>query len=258
MKGAWVIAGKDLRNIFLSPLFWVISGLCCTAWTFVYFMSVQDFASQSMMQMRSSGVAETGGPSLHFVVFAKHVSVVNLFLIFAVSALSIRLFAEEKRTRSIDLLLTSPVTATEIVLGKLVAGIGMAWALVLISALYPISLAFFAQIELGILISSYLGLMLLVACYVAIGMFCSSLTESAVVSVVMSLIFCVLLWFLGMLSESAPGSTFGPVFEYINVGTHFVGFLKGSVSIASTIFFLSIIFLYSFLTQRVIESTRWR
>ena len=258
MKGAWVIAGKDLRGMFWSPLFWVVAGLCSITWTFLYISSVQEFAAQSMMQMMARQGAEGGGPSLHFVVFARHISVTNLIMIFAISALTMRLFSEEKRSRSYDLLLTSPVSATEIVLGKLLAGVGVGVALVALSAFYPLSLAVFSKLEWGPLISSYIGLILVVACYVSIGMFASSLTESSVISVVMSLIFSVLLWFLGILSESSPSPMLAPVFEHLNVGTHFVNFLKGNVGIASTIYFLSVIFFYSFLTHRVVESARWR
>lgn len=257
MKGALVIAGKDLRGLFWSPLFWIMAGLCSVIWAFLYQASLFDFANQSRMMMMSGHGGE-GGPSLHYVVFARHISITNLIMIFAIAPLTMRLFTEEKRNRSFDLLLTSPVSASEIVVGKLLAGLAAGWGLVAVSALYPVSLSFFSKIDWGPLAAAYLGLMLVVACYVAIGMFASSLTESAVLAVVMSLIFSVLLWFLGVLSESSSNPQFAPLFEHLNVGTHFVGFIKGNVSIASAVFMLSVVFFYSFLTQRVVESARWR
>lgn len=255
MRGIFVIAGKDLRNLFMSPLFYGIAGLCSIAWTLVYFLGLDDFNQASMM----SSMQGTGeGASLHFVVFARHISLVNLMMIFAVSAMSIRLFTEERRAQTMALLLTSPVSATQITLGKFLAGLLGAWALVGVSFLYPLSLRFFAEFDWGPLIASYIGLLLITGCYVAVGMFASCLTDNAVMSVVMSLIFNVMLWFIGALSDASQEPTLTKIFEHLNVGAHFIGFIKGGISVASVTFFISVIVLMAFLTQRVVESNRWR
>jgi ABC-2 type transport system permease protein len=256
MKGAFVIAGKDLRNLFLSPLFWVLAGLCATAWSFLFIYSVWEFAQQANMATMQLG--SEGGPNLHFSVFARHISLVNLVLIFAISAMSMRLFTEEKRNRTFDLLLTAPVTATEIVIGKLIAGVVSAWALVAISFLYPLSLGLFGKLDWGPLFSSYIGLLLLAGSYAAIGMFASSLTQSTVVSVLLALILNVMLWFVGAAAESSDNPVSKQIFEHLNVGSHFVNFIKGNISVSGLVFFLSVIFLNAFLTQRVVESNRWR
>jgi ABC-2 type transport system permease protein len=252
MRGAWIIAGKDLRNIFLSPLFYVIAGICCLAWTILFIVAVAGFLQPQMMMMSGEGM------NLHFTVFAKHISLVNLVMIFAVAAISMRLFPEEKRQRTFDLLLTSPVTATDITVGKLIAGTLTAWALVAVSFLYPLSLAIWGQLDWGPLACSYIGLMLLVAVYVAIDMFTSSLTESTVLAVIMALIANVLLWFFGAAAESADGPVQKAIFDHLNVSTHYVNFLKGNFSISGVVYFASVVFFFSFLTQRVVESTRWR
>ncbi len=253
MRGALVIAGKDLRNIFASPLFYVIAGVCCIAWTILFIVSVAAFL-QPQMQMMSGA----DGMNLHFTVFAKHISLVNLVMIFAVAAISMRLFPDEKRQRTFDLLLTAPVTATDITLGKLIAGTVTAWALVLVSLLYPLSLVFWGHLDWGPLACSYIGLLLLVACYVAIDMFTSSLTQSTVVAVILALIFNVLLWFLGAAADASESPLQRQVFEHLNVSTHYVNFLKGNFSVSGLIFFATVVFFFSFLTQRVVESTRWR
>jgi ABC-2 type transport system permease protein len=261
VEKVWIIASKDLRNLFLSPLFWVVSGLCCLAWTLIYITSIQEFASQVMqnaMMAGARGGAEQGGPNLHFTVFSRHISLTNLFMIFAIAAISMRLFSEEKKSRSYDLLLTAPVTSTQIVLGKLVAGLLSAWALVALSLLYPMSLALFSEIEWGPLISSYIGLLLITGCYVGFGMFASSLTENSTITVVASLIFSVMLWFVGVLGDLGGGTGWAPFFEHLNVGNHFFNYIRGTFSVASTVFFASVIFLAAFLTQRVVESSRWR
>ena len=252
MRGALVIAGKDLRNIFQSPLFYVIAGICCLAWSILFFFSVASFLQPQMMMMTGEGA------NLHFTVFAKHISLVNLVMIFAVAAISMRLFPDEKRQRTFDLLLTSPVTATDITVGKLIAGTLTAWALIGVSLLYPLSLSIWGKLDWGPLLCSYIGLMLLIAVYVAIDMFTSSLTESTVVAVVMALIANVLLWFLGAAAEASEGPLQRQIFDHLNVSTHYVNFLKGNFSVAGFMYFASVVFLFSFLTQRVVESTRWR
>ena len=251
-RGALIIAGKDLRNIFQSPLFYVVAGICCLAWTILFIVSVAAFLQPQMMMQQGEGM------NLHFTVFAKHISLVNLVMIFAVAAISMRLFPDERRQRTFDLLLTSPVTSTDITVGKLIAGIVTGWALVAVSFLYPLSMIFWAKLDWGPLACAYIGLLLIVACYVAIDMFTSSLTQSSVVAVVLALIFNVLLWFVGAAADASEDPTQKAIFDHLNVSTHYVNFLKGNFSLAGLIYFASVVFFFSFLTQRVVESTRWR
>lgn len=256
MRGALVIAGKDLRGLFVSPLFWILTGICTTVWSFQFYFLINQFVAQSMMQMMQGPQGE--GLNLHFTVMARHISTVNLMMIFAIAALTMRLFTEEKRQRTFDLLLTSPVTAADIALGKLIAGTLTAWALIAVSFLYPISMAFYGKLDWGPLLASYIGLLLMSSLYVSVGMFASSLTENNVLSVLMGLIFNVMIWFLGVMSDVAEGATARAVSEHLNISTHFMAFLKGQPSLAGFVFFLSVIGLFTFLTQRVVESARWR
>lgn len=243
--------------MFFSPLFYGIAGLCAVAWALVYFLGLMEFSQASQMSMMQ-GAGTDGGPNIHFVVFARHISLVNLMMIFAVSAMSMRLFTDERRNQTMTLLLTAPVTSTEIALGKLVAGVISAWALVAVSFLYPASLRVFAQFDWGPLLASYFGLLLISAAYVAVGMFASCLTESAVLSVVMALIFNVLLWFVGALADAQLASPWSDIFAQGNISVHFVNFIKGSISLSAVAMLTSLVILFSFLTQRVVESNRWR
>jgi len=256
MRGAWVIAGKDLRNIFVSPLFYIVSGICSLIWFLIFATRLSEFLYQSQMQAMQ-GQGKDGLP-VHFYVIFPHLSFVNLIMIFAVSAFTMRLFTEEKRNRTFDLLLTAPVTSTEIVLGKLIAGIGTAWALLLVAAVYPLSLAFFGSLDWGPLASSFLGLAFLTAGYVAVGMFASSLTQSAVVAIILSLIFNIMLWFIGTLADRSLDPVGRSIIEHLSVGEHLQNYMKGNVSLAGLVFFLSLVFLFAFLTRQVVESARWR
>lgn len=191
-------------------------------------------------------------------VFLMHISQINLLFVFVVPALTMRLLAEEKRMRTYDLLLTSPISATQIALGKFFAGWGAVSALTLISFLYPLATRMVAAFPFGPLLSAYLGVVLVSGAYVAVGLFASSLTESILLSVVMGLIFNILLWFI----SQGPGADSHPllasVLEYMSLGQHFLGFIMGAIKLKSVVFLLSVIGLFVFLTQRVVESSRWR
>ncbi len=254
MRGILTIAWRDFRALVTTPLFFIIAGLCSIIWSVWYFNFLFNFAQQSqqMMQMGQGG-------NIHFQVFGFHISTVNLILLFAIPGITMKLFTEEKRLNTFDLLLTSPVTATQIVTGKFIAGVGAAWVLVFISFLYPLSTTYVTEIQWGALAAAYLGLLLLVASYVAIGMFASSLTSSILLAVVVGTIFNLIFWFVGSGAEMSQNPTVVSVFEYLSVGEHFFkGFVKGNVKTTSLAFFASVIFLNAFLTQRVVESARWR
>lgn len=261
MRGAFVIAKKELKTYFQSPLFYVIAGICTFVWSFVFGTAIDQFMGATvsmMMNALQQGGSEPEGINLHRTVIAYHASIVNLLMIMATAALSMRLLAEEKRQRTFDLLLTSPVTATEIAVGKWLAGTIAAWALLLVSAIYPLSLLFYGPLEWGPLASTYLGLMCLAGVYVSVGLFASSLTESSVLAVIMAILFNFMLFFLSAPAQTAEGPIEKAFFDHVSIGAHLSGFVGGSVGVASLVFLASLIFLFTLLTQRVIESARWR
>lgn len=256
-RGTMTIAWRDFKALVTTPLFFVVAGLCTLIWSFMY-IRVLDAFSRMSLQMSFQSRGEMPGLNLHFEAFVKHISLVNFLLIMAIPALTMRLFSEEKKLRTYDLLLTSPVNATQIALGKFLGGFGAATVLLLISLVYPISTAFLTDIQWGPLTASYLGLWLIVAAYVAVGVFASSLTDSVMLAVVMALIFNVGLWFVGTGTDVMDSPLWKGVFEHLSLGEHFLGFIKGGIKTAGVVFFLSIVALNCFLTQRVVESSRWR
>lgn len=256
MRAIFTLAGKDLKNILLSPLFFLIAGLCSVIWSYTFMRSLFMFAERTRQQ--GSSIAETG-MNLQNQVFFTHISYANMLFIFLVPALTMRLISEEKRMRTYDLLLTAPITATEITIGKFLAGFGTVSVLIFISMLYPLGTRLVSGFPLAPLISAYAGVLLVAAAYVSIGLFASSLTDSPMLSLVMGMIFNMLLWFLAQSWESGGGtSTVSSILEYMSIGQHFLSFIVGSVKLNATVFLLSLTVLFTFMTQRVIESARWR
>ncbi|MGE4131225.1 MAG: ABC transporter permease [Bdellovibrionales bacterium] len=256
MRAILTIAGKDLRNLLTSPLFFVISGLCSVLWSYSYIRALLSFAERSRMFMQPGAEA---GMNLQREVFLMHISQINLLFVFVVPALTMRLLAEEKRFRTYDLLLTSPISSTQIALGKFLAGLGAVSALTLISFLYPLLTRAVAEFPFAPLLSAYLGVLMVSSAYVAVGLFASSLTESIMLSVVLGLIFNILLWFISQGAGSAESMPLvSGVLEYMSLGQHFLNFIMGAIKLASVVFLTSVIGLFVFLTQRVVESSRWR
>lgn len=254
MRGIKTIAWRDFKALTFNSLFFILAGICSLLWTFWYGNFLDQFmkSSQQMMMMQHQNM------NLH-QVFGMHVSTVNLILLFVIPAITMRLFSEEKKSNTMDLLLTSPVDATQIVIGKFLAGTLAAWVLVAISFIFPLVTSFYGEISWGPLVSTYVGLLLLVASYVAVGMFASSLTSSVFLAVIIGVLFNLIFWFLGAGAEIAENPTWVRVFEHLSLGEHFFkNFVKGVVKIESLVFFLSVIGLNCFLTQRVVESNRWR
>ncbi len=254
MKSALTIAGKDFKNLLFSPMFCFIAALCTVLWSFTYLRNLIVFAESSR------GMFNPGGEnlSLQMTVFLNHISQINLLFIFIVPALTMRLIAEEKKLRTYDLLLTAPITATEIAIGKFLGAFGVVFVLILLSMLYPLGTRFLADYAMLPLFTAYLGVCLVAAVYTAIGVFASSLTSSVVLSVVMGLIFNLLLWFVSQGAENATGVIMASFLEHLSIGDHFMSFIRGSIRLKSVVFLLSCMSLFVFLTQRVVESSRWR
>lgn len=257
MKKILTIWMKELKGYIHGPSFYIVSALYTGFLSFSFFMLLRHFAKQSMFFMaQSQGRGE--GINLHGVVFTGLISNINLVMLILVPFLTVRLLTEEKKFRTFDLLMTSPISSFQIVMGKLLAALTVVWGFCLISLVYPLSLMFFTEVQWGVLISSYMGLLLIVGMYVAIGLFASSLTQSVILSGFISIILSLGLWFVAWTSVVVEDATVKNIFEHLSVSQHFGDFLKGNVSVASFVFCLSVVAVYTFLTERVVESARWR
>lgn len=258
MNKILIIAKKDMRSFFLSPMFYLIAGICSLIWAAKFIFDLGNFASRAAMSSFQTGADGSGGPNIMLEVFATHLSYVNFIMILAVAGLTMRMFSEEQRNRTFDLLLTSPVTSTQITIGKFLGGLSIAWTLLGIGFLFPILVAPMAKFDWGHLFAQYVGMLLIVGCYVAIGAVMSSLTSHPVLAVIFSLIGNVMLWFIGMYLQDGEGPFWGAVKDQLTVNIHLSNFLRGSVTISGLVFFMSLIGLCVFITQRVVESHRWR
>lgn len=256
MRKICTIASKDFWSLIVSPMFFLATGASALLMSYSYLRGLKEFSESSMMRAMNFG-GESGG-NIQFTVFMSHISITNLLFVLITPAFTMRLLAEERKLRTYDLLLTSPVTATDIAVGKFLAGFGAALVLVGISFLYPLATRAIAEFSLKQLGAAYLGLSLVIGTYVAVGVFASSLTESVVLAVVLGWIMNLCLWFISQGTTFFDDAKFVSLMEHMSLGQHFANFVRGTLHISSFVFLLSCIAFFVFLTQRVVESSRWR
>ncbi len=254
MRSLLTIAKRDLSAFLLSPLFFAIAGVCSVVWSFTYIKKTIDFAYRST----SPKMIGQELPTYFDAVIVGHISTVNLILLFAIPAITMKLLAEEKKTRTIDLLLTSPLTATELIMGKFIAGFLLTAGLIALAFLYPLFSMLFAEIDLGLIAGSFLGLLFLGASYVAIGLFASSLSSSIIFSFIFAIVLNLFLWLLSQGTLYSDNGVLLATMDHISIGENLFAMVKGQLSLSSLVYFISLMSLFLFMSQKSIDSKRWR
>ena len=254
MRNIWIICRKELRSYFVSPIAYLLLAMFAVVFGFFFWNAVGYFIYAGIeSQMRGSMYPMNVNEQVIRPLLS-NVSVIGLFLI---PMITMRLFAEEKRSGTIELLATSPIRDWEVILGKLLAAMILYCGMLLLSALNFVWLFRYGNPDWKPVLIAYLGLLLQAGALLAIGTFISTLTRNQIIAGAATFGICLLLWVLEWVSgyESA---TYARVMAYLSVLTHFESFAKGLLSIKDAVFYLSAIFLGLFLTARSMESLRWR
>lgn len=179
-----------------------------------------------------------------------------LILLFS-SVLTMRLIAEERKLGTWELLLTVPVRDRDIILGKYLSGLAVLASMLALTAYYPFLLFVLGDPDVGPILTSYLGLLLLGAASVAVGMFASSLTSNQLVAAVVAGGVLFALWFLGFVADLAPGAL-GELLSYVSLSSHFPDFVRGIVDTRAVVYYLSLTAVFIFLAIRSTETDRWQ
>jgi len=181
----------------------------------------------------------------------------GFFLLFLGPALTMRLMAEEEKLGTLELLMTSPVRDFEVVFGKYLSALSMFSIMLIISIYYPILLSWFGAPDTGPILSGYLGIFLVGAVYLAVGVFASSLTSNQIVAYVVGSVIVLFFWFIGRASAMV-GDTAAGILRSMSISTHFPAFGRGIIDTNVIVYYLSILLLFLFLTIRSLETRRWR
>ena len=248
------IAGREVRSYYGSPVAWVLMGFFALVFGYFFNVYLNYFVEQAMR-----GGQFGAPPPMHVNTDMIRPLLANasVLVLFMLPMITMRSFSEEKRSGTIELLLTSPVTDLEITLGKFLGAVAVYAGLLAVS-LIPILILFtLGSPEWKPILSGYLGLLLLGSCFLALGLFISSTTANQVVAGGVTFVMALMFWIINWLADSA-GPTFAPILTYLSVTQHFDDFGKGVIDTTHLVFYLSFIAFGLFLTLKSVDSERWR
>jgi len=252
MKNILAIAAKDIRSYFVSPIAYVVMTgfLLLGGWFFFNLLARFSF----MLQMYSQALDQL---NLNEFVVAPLLHNLSVVLVILIPVITMRAFAEEKRAGTYELLMTSPLSVTEIVMGKFVGAFVFVFAMLLLTFVYPAILLAYGNPEVGVLLGGFFGLLLLATAFLSVGLLTSSLTENQIIAAVSCLVTLLLLYVISWPAETA-GEVLGAILNYLSLTEHFSEMVKGVIDTRDVVYFLSVIVLSLFLTHRSVESLRWR
>jgi len=254
IRNILTIAGKELRGYFASPVAWVMMGLF--AFIFGRFFDVfLDYFVKQSMQQQFGGASQAVNVNMGMIRgLLGNTTVLILFLL---PMVTMRTYAEEKRSGTIELLLTSPLKDVEIVLGKFLGAVGLYCGLLGVTVLYIAILFVYGNPEFVPLLAGYLGLLLMGSCFIALGLFISSLTKNQMVAGAATFIVALLFWIMDWSADSA-GPMLSSILNELSITKHFDDFAKGVIDTHHVVFYLSFITFGLYLTMKSVDSERWR
>ena len=254
MSSVLLICQKELKSYFASPIAYLLMAFFGLIFGFGLYTATRDvmrFSFQMQMQGQSMPMNLNQQVITPLLGFG---STISLFLI---PMITMRLFAEEKKSGTIELLLTSPVTDWQIILGKWL-GAMLLYVCILAMSMVNLALLFaWGKPDIRPVLVAYLGLLLQGGCLLAIGAFISTTTRNQIIAGGVTFFVCLMLWLLNWFTSFDSGTT-ASVINYLSIVTHFDNFSKGVIETKDVIFYLSMIFFGLFITSRAMESLRWR
>ena len=258
IRNVLTIAGREFRSIFTSPIAYVVltGFLLLGGWFFFNLVDRFNLLVSLYSSFQQMGDAANQLNLNEFVV-APLLQNLAVILVILVPMITMRSFAEEKRTGTYELLLTSPIGTGQIVVGKFLGAAGFITIMVALTGIYGWILVAYGNPEVGVMLAGYLGLLLLALSFVAVGLFASSLTENQIIAAVTGLVMLLLLFVIAWPADSA-GEPVASILRYVSVTEHFSEMVQGIIDTKSLIYFASMVVGWMFLTQRSVESIRWR
>ena len=253
MGNVLTIAQKELKSYFASPIAYIVIGFFALVFGWFYYVAVSYFL-QASLQMGMPGAGQVNINTMAIRPLLQNVAVVALFML---PLITMRTYAEEKRSGTIELLLTSPLTDTQIVLGKFLGAVSLYALMLLVTWIHVGILFIYGNPEWKPIVTGYLGLLLMGSSFLSIGLLISSLTKNQIVAGMVTFAVLLLLWTLNWMSESA-GPTMQKVLSALSITERFDDFSKGVVSVSHLVYYVSFISFGLFLTAKSVDSERWR
>jgi ABC-2 type transport system permease protein len=255
MKNVRSITKKELKAYFSSPIAYTVIAVFMLLVGFFFYSLVSWFNSQSMQMAQNPYYAQQ--VNINQMVYSPLFHNISIILLLMLPLLTMRLFAEEKRIGTEELLFTSPVSVSQIILGKYLASLVILAVMLLLTGLLSLFAFAYGNPEIASVLVGYLGLFLMGAAFISIGIFFSSLTENQIVAAILTFGTLLLFWILSWAASSA-GGMWKAILNYLSFFQHFDGMTRGILDTADLVYYLSFSFFGLFLTHAVIQSRRWR
>jgi ABC-2 type transport system permease protein len=250
----FTICRKELSSYFRSPIAYGLMAFFALITGYFFYVAVVFFVQRNL---QSTMMGQSMPMNVDEWVVRNVLSNVSVIGLFVIPMITMRLFAEEKRTGTIELLMTSPISNMEIIMGKWLAALILYLCMLALPLISLLTLFAYGKPDWRPLAIGYLGLILQGGCLLAIGTFVSTCTKNQIVAGVAGFGICLLLWVMDWVS-SFDSSPIYKVISYLSVTSHYESFSKGVLDSKDAIYYLSMIVLGLFLTGRSMESMRWR
>jgi len=236
MSTTTTVAKREIRAYFNSPVAYIVVTVFMLIVGYLYW-------SQLFLEKQAE--------------LRYYFNLTPLVFTFIIPAITMRLFAEEKGSGTLEMLITMPVRDWEVVLGKFLAGLAMLGAVVGMTVFYAVTVAALGPVDRGPIISGYVGLVLMGGSYVAIGVMASSLTRNQIVAFILAFAISFALFIFGQVVQFAP-DWLAPVLSYLSMGNHFESFSRGIIDSRDLLYYLSLITVALVIATASLESRKWK
>jgi len=257
VRNILAVAGKELRTYFHSPIAYIVMSVYALVCGFVFYSYAAVYISNTFRMQMMGGPGPQNISLNEYIIRPMLEGFLMVVLLFLLPLVTMRLYAEEKRSGTLELLLTSPLTDLEIILGKFLGALGLYASLVLLTFLYIGLLFIYGNPEAKPLISSALGFLLYGAALLSIGMWISTFTRNQIIAGVVTMVVLLLLYVLVWVRDYASG-TIGQTIASLSFSDHTDNFAKGVIDVKDLAYYVSVIVLGVFLTARSVDALKGR
>lgn len=258
MRNFFFILTKEVRSYFYSPVAFVVITIFAMLIGYYFYNIFAAFSTMSFQAQTDPLVAsQYGALNVTEFVVRPFFGVVSIVMLIMLPMLTMRSLSEEKKTGTIELLLTYPLKDIELVLGKFAGCMGIFAIMLSLSLPCLLLVAFFGDPEWGVIVSGYGGLFLMGGAFIALGLFMSSLTENQIIAAVLSFASLMTLYMIGS-SAGFVGEKMGAFLEYVSIHSHFDTFARGVLDTSDITYYLLFAVFFLFLSMHSLESKRWR
>lgn len=256
MRNALAIAHKELRAYFASPIAYIVIGFFALLFGWFY-IGILDWFVRQGMQMGQFGMQGPQNLNINQQMIRPLLLNMTVVFLFLLPLVTMRTYAEEKRSGTIELLLTSPLTDMQIVIGKFLGAMALYTAMLAVTLVHFGLLFVYGNPDWKPLAAAYLGLFLFGGCFISVGLFISSLTKNQIVAGAATFGVFLLLWVVDWIGQSL-GPTGESLTKYLSMTEHLDDFVKGVIDTKHLVYYVSFITFGLFLTMRSVDAERWR